>query len=89
VKNAISIGEVFGKGKGWFSSASAQKTEEPTASQVVYAKLNEVMAKLDKEVQSLGLDQAKCDRINLIVLRLLLENPPDATQFLDKLTEKK
>ncbi|MDQ3666529.1 MAG: hypothetical protein M3410_08105 [Acidobacteriota bacterium] len=88
VKNALAVGELLGKGRGWFSAVGGQEAEATLAGESVYARLNEVMAKLDKEVRSLGLSQAKRDRINLVVLRLLLENPPDATRFLGKLMEK-
>ena len=89
VKNALFVGEVFGKARSWFTALDKQTVETTPADKAVYAKLNEIMSKLDKEVRSLGLDQAKCDRINLTVLQLLLENPPDATQFVQKLTERK
>jgi len=89
VKNVLSVGEIFGKARGWFSSAPATNTEEPTASVAISVKLNEVMTKLDIELQPLSLDQAKSDRLKLIVVCLLLQNPPDAIHFLNKLTEKK
>jgi hypothetical protein len=96
VKNALTIGEIFGKSNGWFSVFSKRKPEDTAADEAVYKKLeavyeklNEVITKLDKEMQPLALEQHKCDTVKLTVLRLLLENPADATQFLNKLAEKK
>ncbi len=89
VKNAFALGEVFGKSSGWFSVFSKQKKEETRISEAVYTQLNEVMARLDKEMEVLSLEQHKSDNIKLLVMRLFLENPLDATQFLNKLSEKK
>lgn len=84
LKNSLAIGEVFGKRGKWFSSETAPSTDEN-----ICTRLNEIMLKLDKEMRPLGLKQFQADRINLTVMRLLLENPPEAKQFVEKLAEKK
>lgn len=87
VKNAFALGEIFGKGRGWF--AASPRPDAVQAPEAVCTMLNDTLTKLDKELRPLGLDQARRDRINLIVLRLLLENPPDAARFVEKLAEKR
>ncbi|HEX8177155.1 MAG TPA: hypothetical protein VF543_18845 [Pyrinomonadaceae bacterium] len=89
VKNGLAFGEVVGKGKALLSEEPHAGAKPPAAPEAVYEKLNEIMTKLDKEVRALGLNKTKRDRINLIVLRLLLENPPDATRFINQLTKSK
>jgi hypothetical protein len=91
VKNALSLGEVFGKGRGWFQPAQgAEPAAAPAAPPPhVYSRLNEAISKLDKELRPLKLSQAQRDRVSLVVLRLLLEDPTDAAGFVRQLAEKK
>lgn len=84
VKNSIALGELFGKTGKWFSAETAPAGDENT-----YVRLNEIMSKLNKEMRPLGLEQSQTDRINVIVMQLLLENPPEAKRFVEKLAEKK
>lgn len=84
LKNSIALGEIFGKTRKWFSAETA-----PAGDETAYARLNEIMSKLNKEMRPLGLEQSQSDRINLIVMRLLLENPSEGKRFVEKLAEKK
>jgi hypothetical protein len=93
VKNALAVGEIFSKSNGWFSWFSSRKGEKTAEIFVVppdvYDRLNDITAKLDKELRVFKLEQAECDRINLTVMKLLFEHNSEATEFLSKLTEKK
>lgn len=84
LKNTIAIGETFVKKGKWFSSETT-----PAADEDICDRLNEIMLKLDKAMRPLRLKQNQADRINLIVMRLLLENPPDAKRFVETLAERK
>jgi hypothetical protein len=90
VKNALAVGELLGKGRGWFST---DETKEATAGRAdlrtVYAQLNHIMERLDQELRPLNLDQVARDRVGLVVLRLLLDNPPDATLFVGEVARDK
>lgn len=103
VKNAFALGEIFGKGKGLLGPEEAEKVSKESAAvslagdavevasnqAVYYAQLNDILKQLDRQLRPLNLGPEKQARVSLTVLRLLLENPPDATVFLKKLSEKK
>jgi hypothetical protein len=86
VKNTFAVGEIFGKGKDLLRRDEGEKS---SVSQAVYIQLNNIVKQLDQELRSLNLERAERAQVSLTVLRLLLENPPDATVFLEKLSEKK
>lgn len=84
VKNALAVGEVTIKGKNLLLSSDKMPVSDPSQK-----RLGEIMSKLDGEIKKLGLSQAKTDRISLTVIRLLLEHPLQAAEFVEKLVEKK
>jgi hypothetical protein len=85
VKRALSLGEIFSRSR----VSSPPTTEKETLSEAVYASLNSAILRLETELKPLSLTEAQTDRISLVVLRLLLENRLEATQFLKAITEKK
>jgi hypothetical protein len=93
IKNALAIGEVFSKSNGWFSWFLNRK--DKSAGEIfvvppdVYARLNDITAKLNKELRAFKLEQSECDKINVTVMNLLFKHDREATEFLNKLTEKK